>query len=396
MCPGKDLVTAENILIGVKGTEQKEYNVGCCQSELQVFLFYPCDWEEDSFSLLSTFSSLYEQFRSRKCSVFGCSTDSVSSHRNWIKAEFGTSLPFPLLADKVGHLADRFLLFDREEQVNLRGVVIADSKGNEIEIIETSLDSEELGEYTLNIVKQAGQTSQSRGNKERVDMRQKNINIETKAKASNPTPRSGLRSLDHIWSQVVDQGKESTVVESKRPNPTKLWTPSSHSMVHSNNNNKTGVQRPVPAKVWTPPSSHPVEQVQPDVPKLATKPHKTWGAPSTPLCPGCGKSVYPVDQVFSADRRHFHKSCIDCGVKGCSTKLTGRSIHRVAGVNMCSRCYSQQDRGVQVSTILSKVETVQEVKQREDKEMQEKKVREEAMMELKASIGGGGVTIKSL
>jgi len=385
MCPGKDLVTAENILIGVKGTEQKEYNVGCCQSELQVFLFYPCDWEEDSFSLLSTFSSLYEQFRSRKCSVFGCSTDSVSSHRNWIKAEFGTSLPFPLLADKVGHLADRFLLFDREEQVNLRGVVIADSKGNEIEIIETSLDSEELGEYTLNIVKQAG------GNKGRVDIRQGVTNIDTKAHASHPAPRSGFISLP--------QGKESTLVESKRSEPSKLWT--NTSMVHSSNANtgtprstlssNTGAQKPVPSKVWTPPQ--PVEQVKTEVPKPATKPHKTWGAPSTPLCPGCGKSVYPVDQVFSADRRHFHKSCIDCGVRGCSTKLDGRGIHKVGGVNICSRCYTKQ---LQASHLVSRGEKGQEVKQREDKEMQEKKVREEAMMELKASIGGGGVTIKSL
>jgi len=390
MCPGKDLVTAENILIGVKGTEQKEYNVGCCQSEMQVFLFYPCDWEEDSFSLLSSFSSLYEQFSSRKCSVFGCSTDSVSSHLNWIKTEFGTNLPFPLLADKVGHLADRFQLYDREEQVNLRGVVIADSKGNEIEIIETSLDSKELGDYTLNVVKQAGKPSQSIENKGRVDIRKMDTNVEMKARVPAPTPRS----LDHIWSQVVDQGKGNTVVESKRPQPNKLWTNSS--TVHSNNTNAGTGQKAAPTKVWTPPSSQPVEPVQPEVSKPATKSHKTWGAPSAPLCPGCGKAVYPVDQVFSADRRHFHKSCIDCGIRGCSTKLTVRTIHKVGAVNMCSKCFSQQDKGTQVSTILSKVETAQEVKQREDKEMQEKKAREEAMMELKAAIGGGGVKIKSL
>ena len=44
---------------------------------------------------------------------------------------------------------------------------------------------------------------------------------------------------------------------------------------------------------------------------------------------------------------------------------------------------------IQVSLPISKVETVEETKQREAKEMQEKKMKDEAMMELKAAIGGG-------
>ena len=44
---------------------------------------------------------------------------------------------------------------------------------------------------------------------------------------------------------------------------------------------------------------------------------------------------------------------------------------------------------IQVSLPISKVETVEDTKQREAKEMQEKKMKDEAMMELKTAIGGG-------
>merc|ERR1719318_941946 len=54
-----------------------------------------------------------------------------------------------------GQQADRYSLFDKEERVSRRGVVITDSKGKELEVINSSLDSEDLALFTLNIVKQA-------------------------------------------------------------------------------------------------------------------------------------------------------------------------------------------------------------------------------------------------
>ena len=40
----------------------------------------------------------------------------------------------------------------------MRGVVVTDSKGKELEVINSSLDSEDLAILTLNIVKQASET----------------------------------------------------------------------------------------------------------------------------------------------------------------------------------------------------------------------------------------------
>jgi len=390
MCPGMDIVTTGDCLLGVKGREKKEYNVRESQSKLQVFIFYPNDWEDDSLSLLSSFSSLHDQFLNSDCCLYGCSTDSVAAHLIWIKEQFGSCLAFPLLSDKAGQLADRFSLFDKEEMINMRGVVITDSKGEEMEMINTSLESEELAKYALNIVMQAGQTPAEAARHMRTDRShvggRTEGNKETLPAPSNST-RSGFRSLDHVWSQVVDNGKEAPVIENKRPRPAKIWGPTiGHS--HSVDMGQDIHQRPKPGKIWTPPSQS-IEQQINEVQKPRAKPSRTWGAPPAPTCPGCGRAVYPVDQVFAADRRHFHKGCIECQAKGCQNKLTARGIHKIDGLNLCGRCYTDRDRGKKVSLPISKVETVEETKQREAKEMQEKKMKDEAMMELKTAIGGG-------
>ena len=46
---------------------------------------------------------------------------------------------------------------------------------------------------------------------------------------------------------------------------------------------------------------------------------KKWGA--APQCPGCKKSVYPLEQVFAADRKPFHKPCIQCSIDCCRLEM---------------------------------------------------------------------------
>ena len=40
-----------------------------------------------------------------------------------------------------------------------------------------------------------------------------------------------------------------------------------------------------------------------------------WGG--VPKCPGCDRSVYPMEQTLAADRKPFHVTCIKCQTKGC-------------------------------------------------------------------------------
>ena len=42
---------------------------------------------------------------------------------------------------------------------------------------------------------------------------------------------------------------------------------------------------------------------------------KKWGSGSR--CPACDKTVYPNEQVFAADRKAWHKMCVNCSVRGC-------------------------------------------------------------------------------
>jgi len=403
MCPGQGVTAGVQ---GVQGRERLEYNVDQSEARLQVFIFYPMDWEEDSVSLLTSFSTLHPQFLATQCCLYGCSTDSVSTHARWLQAELGSSLPFPLLSDMAGNLADKYSLYDKEERVSMRGVVITDCKGKELEVITSSLDSEDLAMLTLNIVKEAcaadtatttmhgklsGETNRGNkkvlGNKDMEDKVKESLPGSEHHQAPSANPKAGCRFLDHVWAKVVDNSSE--VVESKRPRPSRVWGQSQaqgQAREGATTTEREEVRKPV--KVWTPPSAKTTETDSQDN-KPRPRPTKTWGAPPAPSCPVCGRAVYPVDQVFAADRSKFHKSCIECGVKGCQNKLTARGLHRVGGIILCTRCYQDRDKEKKVELPAQKVETAEETKLREAREMKEKKMNQEAMMELKAVIDSG-------
>ena len=63
-----------------------------------------------------------------------------------------------------------------------------------------------------------------------------------------------------------------------------------------------------------------------------------WG--SVPRCPACDKSVYPVEQVFAADRKPFHRGCINCQVR---QNFEQENIFIVA-ILMCIRCEAATTR----------------------------------------------------
>ena len=67
------------------------------------------------------------------------------------------------------------------------------------------------------------------------------------------------------------------------------------------------------------------------IPPVTPRTLKKWG--QVPKCPACKsfkkneneikncikgkKSVYPLEQVYAADRKPFHKACIKCAMDGC-------------------------------------------------------------------------------
>jgi peroxiredoxin Q/BCP len=75
-----------------------------------VLYFYPRDNTPGCTVEGKEFRELYEQFVGLDCAVIGVSTDSVESHRGFAEKQ---GLPFPLLADTNGALADAFGVLDR-------------------------------------------------------------------------------------------------------------------------------------------------------------------------------------------------------------------------------------------------------------------------------------------
>ena len=119
-----------------------------------MFIFYPSDWDAESQSLLGAFSSLAKNISSNDCSLYGCSTDSVGSHLTMKADHLEASLNFPLLSDPSGKLAEKYSLFDQEEGINQRGVVITDNKGVALEVVNTSLEDADLVNYTIDLLHQ--------------------------------------------------------------------------------------------------------------------------------------------------------------------------------------------------------------------------------------------------
>merc|ERR1712106_1258529 len=118
----------------------------------KVIFFYPSDWDSSSQTLLGEVIKKASQFSSSDCSLFACSSDSLLSHALWIKEQLGGSLPFPLLADTAGALSTKFSMFDGEEKLCLRGFVITDDHGQELETVASALGSQELVGLALSAV----------------------------------------------------------------------------------------------------------------------------------------------------------------------------------------------------------------------------------------------------
>lgn len=98
-----------------------------------ILLFYPLDFTFVCPTELTAFSDRIEELNGIGAEVLGVSTDSVHSHRAWIKTprdENGIAdLQYPLLADIGGRLAAKYNILIEEDNVALRGLFIINPEG---------------------------------------------------------------------------------------------------------------------------------------------------------------------------------------------------------------------------------------------------------------------------
>lgn len=98
-----------------------------------VLFFYPLDFTFVCPTEITAFNDRYQEFADLDCEILGVSTDSVYSHRAWIKTpreENGLGeLNFPLAADITKEVSRAYDVLVEAEGVALRGLFIIDPEG---------------------------------------------------------------------------------------------------------------------------------------------------------------------------------------------------------------------------------------------------------------------------
>ena len=98
-----------------------------------VLLFYPLDFTFVCPTELTTFSDRYDDFVGVGADVIGVSTDSVHSHRAWLKTpkEKGgvEGLRYPLAADITKEVSRNYGVLIEDKGIALRGLFVIDPEG---------------------------------------------------------------------------------------------------------------------------------------------------------------------------------------------------------------------------------------------------------------------------
>ena len=98
-----------------------------------ILLFYPLDFTFVCPTELTAFSDRLEELNGIGAEVLGASTDSVHSHRAWIKTPRDQNgiegLQYPLISDVGGKLAAQYNILVEEANIALRGLFIINPEG---------------------------------------------------------------------------------------------------------------------------------------------------------------------------------------------------------------------------------------------------------------------------
>ncbi len=98
-----------------------------------VLFSHPADFTPVCTTEFVAFAKRYEEFKKLNCELIGLSIDQVFSHikwAEWIKENLGVEIPFPIIADDRGQIAEKFGMIHPGKGTNtVRAVFIIDPKG---------------------------------------------------------------------------------------------------------------------------------------------------------------------------------------------------------------------------------------------------------------------------
>ena len=150
-------------MASTKNLEKLDQNVKLSdyKGKWLVLLFYPLDFTFVCPAELTTFSDRYEDFQAINADVIGVSTDSVYSHRAWLKTprENGgvEGLRYPLASDITKAVARDYGVLIEDKGVALRGLFVIDPEGTLRYAVIHDLNVGRSADETLRVI-QALQT----------------------------------------------------------------------------------------------------------------------------------------------------------------------------------------------------------------------------------------------
>ncbi|MFL6285314.1 MAG: peroxiredoxin [Pyrinomonadaceae bacterium] len=154
--PDFDMPSTKNIEKLDENVKLSDY-----QGKWVVLLFYPLDFTFVCPTELTTFSDRYEDFLGIGADVIGVSTDSVHSHRAWLKTPRDKGgvegLKYPLASDITKQVARDYGVLIEDKGVALRGLFVIDPEGTLRYAVIHDLNVGRSADETLRVI-QALQT----------------------------------------------------------------------------------------------------------------------------------------------------------------------------------------------------------------------------------------------
>lgn len=154
--PDFNMASTKNIETLAENVKLSDY-----RGKWVIMLFYPLDFTFVCPTELTAFSDAYEEFQGVDAEVIGISTDSVHSHRAWLKTPRDQNgvegLKYPLAADTNLEVSRKYGVLIEKEGIALRGLFIIDPEGVLQYSVVHSLNVGRSTEETLRVL-QALQT----------------------------------------------------------------------------------------------------------------------------------------------------------------------------------------------------------------------------------------------
>jgi len=121
-----------------------------------ILLFYPLDFTLVCPTELIAFSDRLDELQGAGAEVLGVSTDSVYSHRAWLKTPQDKGgiegVKYPIASDIGGKLARQYNILVEEANIALRGLFIVDPKGTLQYAVTHSLNIGRSVDETLRVL----------------------------------------------------------------------------------------------------------------------------------------------------------------------------------------------------------------------------------------------------